>query len=63
MVVADTPEENTAQVTAGNLEAIFNVIHDLFGDRIPPQPEPFKIVVYMFARQSSFESLKEVFMT
>ncbi len=58
VVIADTPEETTAQVSAGNLEAIFNVTQSLFGDLIQPQPEPFKIVVYMYARRSSFEQLK-----
>ncbi len=59
VVVADTPAENTAQVTAGNLEAIFNVISGLFGDRVQPQPETFKIVVYMYASRSSFDALKK----
>lgn len=58
VVVADTPEESVARITAGNLEAIFNVIQGLFGDRIESQPEPFKIVVYMYAQRASFEQLK-----
>ncbi len=58
VVVSDAPDEKTARITAGNLESIFNVIRDLFGERIESQPEPFKIVVYMYAKRSSFELLK-----
>ena len=58
VVISDAPGEDTAKISAGNLEAIFNVIHDLFGDRVQPQPEPLKIVAYLMAQRSAFESLK-----
>ena len=57
VVIAESPDEKTAEVIAGNLEAIFNIIQDLFGDRIQPQPERLKIVVYVYARRASFEAL------
>ena len=58
VVVSDAPDPDTARIVAGNLEAVFNVIQDLFGSRIEPQPEPFKIVVYMYASRHSFDALK-----
>ncbi len=58
VVVSDAAQAQTAEITAGNLEAVFNVIQGLFGSRIEPQPEPFKIVVFMFASRHSFDGLK-----
>ena len=58
VVVSDAKEPRVAEVTAGNLEAIFNIVGGLFQPRIEPQPEPYKIVVYLFAAKSSFEAFK-----
>ncbi len=58
VVISDAPRHDTAELSAGNLESIFNVIQGLFAGRIEPQPEPLKIVVYMFARRGAFDRLK-----
>ncbi len=58
VVVSDTKDPKTAEITAGNLEAVFNIVQGLFGSQIEPQPEPLKIVVYMFTSQRSFDALK-----
>ncbi len=58
VVVSDGPEPRTAEIAAGNLEAVFNIIQGLFGSRIARQPEPYKIVVYLFASRRTFEAMK-----
>ncbi len=58
VVISDASEPKTAEITAGNLEAVYNIIQGLFGSRITPQPEPYKIVVYMFARRRAFDAMK-----
>ncbi len=58
VVVSDAQAPDTAKIVAGNLEAVFNVIQGLFGDRIEPQPERYKIIVYMYASRESFDRLK-----
>ncbi len=58
VVVSDAEEPRTAEITAGNLEVVFRVIQGIFGARIEPQPEPYKIVVYLFASRGAFDALK-----
>ncbi|MEM7352535.1 MAG: energy transducer TonB [Acidobacteriota bacterium] len=58
VVVSDGEEPRTAEITAGNLEVIFNILHRLFQPEIEPQPEPYKIVVYLYASKTSFDNLK-----
>ncbi len=67
VVVSDAEEPDTARLTAGNLEVLFNVVQGIFGGRHPeggqtkriePQPERYKIVVFLFASREAFDALK-----
>jgi TonB family protein len=56
IVFTDAPKPEVAQVLAQNLEATFNILEQMLG--IEPQPEPYRVVVFMYASESDFEALK-----
>ncbi len=57
VVVSDSDEASVAEAVAGNLEATFNVLDDLLA--IAPEPERYKVVVYVYRSRSSFAGLME----
>ncbi len=54
VVVTDSAERETAEVVAANLEATYNLLDELFQSDIPPLPERYKIVVYIFRQRAAF---------
>ena len=54
MVFTDGPGDGLDQALAQNLEATFSVLHDLLGEAIAPQPEPYRVVVFMFATRAAY---------
>ncbi len=54
VVITDAPDRETARVVAGNLEATYTLLNDLFQPDIEPLPERYKIVVYLFRHRASF---------
>jgi hypothetical protein len=59
VVFTDAPDADVAEKLAKNLEATFNVLGNLIGEGVPSQPEPYRIVVFMYASSGDFESLKK----
>lgn len=58
MVISDAREPNVAEIAARNLEVIFNLLGGLFQPHVESQPEPYKIVAFLFATRSSFDAFK-----
>ena len=58
VVVSDAPDAKTAEIVAGNLEAAFNVLDRLFRPAIEPQPEPYKVVAFVYWHQASFDAVE-----
>lgn len=56
VVITDTKPE-VAEIVANNLEATYTVVDRLFQPGLSPQPEPYKMVVFVFARRDSFIGL------
>ena len=57
-VVTDAPKGELADVLVTNLEAVFNTLHGLLGEKLAPQPEPYRILVFMYASRAGFDGLK-----
>lgn len=57
-VFTDAPDENLAQTLGNNLEATFRVLLEIVGKDVPPQPETYKIIAFMYGREERFEQLK-----
>lgn len=57
IVVSDAEEESTAEILAGNMESIFDVFHSIFDEHLEPMPQNWKLVVYLYRRQTSLEQL------
>jgi Gram-negative bacterial TonB protein C-terminal len=58
VVVSDAPAAGAAQTVAGNLEAAYTVLDALFRPQIEPQPEPYKMIAYVYWRRDSFEAAR-----
>jgi Gram-negative bacterial TonB protein C-terminal len=58
VVVSDAPAAGVAQTVAGNLEAAYNVLDALFRPQIEPQPEPYKVIAYVYWSRASFEATR-----
>jgi hypothetical protein len=58
VVVTDAEDPKTAEILAGNLEAVFNVLHGLFDPGIEPQPERYKIVAYLLADRTAYGAIE-----
>ena len=59
IVFTDSPSAEISEVLARNLEAAFNILQDLIGERLPPQPEPNRVVTFMYRNEGEFNDLKE----
>lgn len=59
IVYSDAPDERVAEIAAGNLEATFNILDTLLGQRLAPQAEPFRIVCFVYASESGFDRLRQ----
>lgn len=57
VVISDSPGEEAASTIAGNLEAVFHVLDGVFRDDIEPQPTDYKLIVYLYAREASFQGM------
>lgn len=57
LVVTDAAAEKAAEALAGNLEATFNVLDGLFGAKIEPQPERYKMIAFVFQKKTSFDAV------
>jgi len=58
VVYTDAPSEDVARITAGNLESVFNILQGLLGARVPPYPEPYRVIVFLYASRPEFEALR-----
>lgn len=57
VVISDAPEAGTAEVVAGNLEAVFRLLDQTIGTDLGLHPTHFKLVAYLFWSRDSFASL------
>lgn len=57
VVVSDAETPEVAKITAGNLEATFNVLDRLLRPGIEPQPAYYKSLVYVFSERRSLDAL------
>jgi TonB family protein len=57
VVVSDSPDAETVQILAGNLESVFTVLDGLFRPAVEPQPEAYKIVAYVYWKRPAFHAL------
>lgn len=57
VVISDAPDAETAEVVAGNLEVIFEVLEEVLRPAVEPYPDHYKLVVYLFARRDSLTGL------
>jgi hypothetical protein len=58
VVYSDAPDKSTAEKVAQNLEATFYVLADLLQPWAIPYPEPYRVVVFVYSQQASFEAMK-----
>jgi hypothetical protein len=58
IVYCDAPDKTTAGLVAQNMEATFNVLSDLLQPWIIPNPEPYRVIVFVYRQRSSFEALR-----
>jgi hypothetical protein len=57
VVHSDAADRKVAAIVANNLEAIFNVLATELLPSIPLQPEPYKIQVFVYDAQASYQTL------
>ena len=57
MVFTDAPNPEVAQVLTSNLESTFNILNAILGG-LDAQPEPYRIVVFMYATEAEFSQLR-----
>ena len=59
ILISDAEDESTVDILAGNMEAVFGILHELFDPHIEPLPARFKVVVYLFSNRPSLRRLQE----
>ncbi len=59
ILISDAEEAATVDTLAGNMEAVFRILHELLDPHIEPLPDHFKTVVYLFASRDSLRRLQE----
>ncbi len=59
ILISDAKEASTVEVLSGNMEAVFQILHDLFDPHIEPLPARFKTVVYLFSGKDNLRRLQE----
>lgn len=57
VVISDAPEAGTAETLARNLEAVFALLDQTFQPGLPPYPDHYKVVVYVYWKSASFSAL------
>lgn len=57
VVVSDAERPETVETIAGNLEASFAILDQLFEGRLQGYPEPYKNLVYVYQDRASFHAL------
>lgn len=57
VLITDSPDQQTASTLAGDLEAVFGELDELFAEKIPPRAAHFKQVDYVYTDRSSFQAL------
>ena len=58
ILISDAEDEAQIDTLAGNMEAVFQLFHQLFDAHVEPFPDNFKIVVYLYSRQESLQGLQ-----
>ena len=58
ILISDAEDESQIDILAGNMEAVFDLFHQLFDAHVEPFQENFKTVVYLYNRQKSLEGLQ-----
>ncbi len=58
VLVSDLQDEETVRAVANNLEVLFNVLDDLFGEAIPMQGDELTQVAFLYAQRSSYNALR-----
>jgi len=57
VVISDAPEAGTTETLARNLEAVFNLLDQTFQLDLPPYPDHYKLVVYVYWKSASLSAL------
>ncbi len=57
VVISDAPDAGTAETLARNLEAVFTLLDQTFQPDVPPYPDHYKLVVYVYWKSASFSAL------
>lgn len=57
VVITDAEKPEVAEKIANNFEATFAVLDSLFKQELAIQPEPYKMVVYVYSHRSAFVGL------
>ncbi|ANM29683.1 hypothetical protein ABI59_08955 [Acidobacteria bacterium Mor1] len=58
VVYTDSQQEGMAAVVANNIEATFKALHGILDGRIQAQPEPYRVVVFMFETRAQYQGLQ-----
>jgi len=59
VVVCDSESPTAGPAVADALEATFNTLDSLFAVDIPPLPEPYKMVVFLYGKEASFDAVRQ----
>lgn len=59
VVVTDAEHPETAGIVARNLEVSLNVLGRLLQPDLEPQPSHIKLLVYIYAKRSAFDAMRE----
>jgi len=59
ILISDADDESTVDILAGNMEAVFGILHEQFDPHIEPLPARLKVVVYLFRSRNSLRRLQE----
>ncbi|MEE8522993.1 MAG: hypothetical protein V3T72_03595, partial [Thermoanaerobaculia bacterium] len=59
VVVSDADNPELAGIVARNLEVSLNVLGQLLQSDVEPQPSRLKFLVYLYARRSAFQAMRE----
>jgi hypothetical protein len=57
LAISDAPDSQAVQGLANNLEAAFNILADLVTETVDLQPEPYRLLAFMYADRKSYKGL------
>ncbi len=59
MAYTDSQREGMAAALANNIEATFKALHGILDGRIQAQPEPYRVVAFMFETRDQYRGLQQ----